>query len=233
MFLSPYFTKQDQSVFISAQQASDFAKKVAGDFNPIHDVGAKRFCVPGDLLFALVLTEYGLSQNMQFKFAGMVGDNVELHVDKSVGDKFSICDTKGKEYLHIERQGEVCKCDVQTAAFIKSYVAFSGLNFIHVLVPMMKQYKVMINPDRPLVIYESMSFHLDSYDFEDISLHLIDQQLLINGKRGDVTLSFELRHNERAIGTGKKTLVLSGLREYDEDKAQQMCQNYESRKVTL
>jgi hypothetical protein len=48
MFLSPYFTKQDQSVFISAQQASDFAKKIAGDFNPIHDVGAKRFCVPGD-----------------------------------------------------------------------------------------------------------------------------------------------------------------------------------------
>ena len=230
MFLSPYFTKQDQSVFISAQQASDFAKKVAEDFNPIHDVGAKRFCVPGDLLFALVLTEYGLSQNMQFKFAGMVGDNVELHLDKSVTSKFSICDTKGKEYLHIERQGEVCKCDVQTAAFIKSYVAFSGLNFIHVLMPMMKQHQVMINPDRPLVIYESMSFHLDHFDFITMSLHLVDQTLAINGKRGDVTLTFELQSEGKVIGSGVKTLVLSGLREYDDEKAQLLCDAYESRK---
>jgi hypothetical protein len=230
MFLSPYFTKQDQSVFISAQQASDFAKKVAEDFNPIHDVGAKRFCVPGDLLFALVLTEYGLSQNMQFKFAGMVGDRVELNVDKNVADKFSLCDTKGKEYLHIERQGGECQCDVQTAAFIKSYVAFSGLNFIHVLVPMMKQYKMMINPDRPLVIYESMSFHLDHFDFSTISLHLIKQDLTIDGKRGDVTLTFELQSQGKVIGSGVKTLVLSGLREFDEEKAQQMCDRYESRK---
>jgi hypothetical protein len=231
MFLSPYFTKQDQSVFISAQQASDFAKKVAEDFNPIHDVGAKRFCVPGDLLFALVLTQYGLSQNMQFKFAGMVGDRVELHVDKNVADKFSICDTKGKEYLHIERQGGVCQCDVQTAAFIRSYVAFSGLNFIHVLVPMMKQYKMMINPDRPLVIYESMSFHLDNFDFSTISLHLIKQDLVIDGKRGDVTLTFELQSQGKVIGSGVKTLVLSGLREYNEEQAQQMCDRYESRKL--
>lgn len=230
MFLSPYFTKQDQSVFISAQQASDFAKKVAEDFNPIHDVGAKRFCVPGDLLFALVLTEYGLSPNMQFKFAGMVGDNVELHLDKNVTDQFSICDTKGKEYLHIERQGDVCKCDVQTAAFIKSYVAFSGLNFIHVLMPMMKQHQVMINPERPLVIYESMSFHLDHFDFSTMSLHLAEQSLVINGKRGDVTLTFELHSEGKVIGSGVKTLVLSGLREYDDEKAQQMCDRYENRK---
>lgn len=54
MFLSPYFLKQNQSISVSAQQASDFAKKIAQDFNPIHDVGAKRFCVPGYLLFALV-----------------------------------------------------------------------------------------------------------------------------------------------------------------------------------
>ncbi|GAA0788004.1 DUF3581 domain-containing protein [Shewanella aestuarii] len=233
MFLSPYYSKQDQSVFISAQQASDFAKRVAEDFNPIHDVGAKRFCVPGDLLFALVLTEYGLSQNMTFKFAGMVGDGIELTLPDAVEDNFTISDVKNKEYMHVSRQGDICQCDTQTAAFIKSYVAFSGLNFIHVLVPMMKQHKMMINPDRPLVIYESMSFHLDHFDFDDINLHLIDQQLLINGKRGDVTLTFELRQNETVIGTGKKTLVLSGLREYEEDKAQQMCQFYESRKVTL
>ncbi|MGM8892055.1 DUF3581 family protein, partial [Psychrobacter sp. 1Y1] len=78
MFLSSYFKKENQSVSITPQQASDFAKIVAQDFNPIHDVAAKRFCVPGDLLFALVLNEYGLSQKMTFNFAGMVGDGVKL-----------------------------------------------------------------------------------------------------------------------------------------------------------
>ncbi|ARD23766.1 MULTISPECIES: DUF3581 domain-containing protein [Shewanella] len=231
MFLSPYYAKQDQSVFISAQQASDFAKLVAEDFNPIHNVGAKRFCVPGDLLFALVLTEFGLSQNMQFKFAGMVGDGVELTLDKQAGEQFSICDTKGKEYLHIERQGDVCQCDTQTAAFIKSYVAFSGLNFIHVLVPMMKEYGMMINPNRPLVIYESMSFQLDTFEFSEMSLELVEQHMEITGKRGDVTLQFALKSEGKVIGSGIKTLVLSGLREYDEEQAKQMCHTYESSKL--
>ncbi|MDO6618019.1 DUF3581 domain-containing protein [Pseudomonadota bacterium] len=231
MFLSPYYAKQDQSVFISALQASNFAKHVAEDFNPIHNVGAKRFCVPGDLLFALVLTEFGLSKKMKFKFAGMVGDGVELILDQQAGEQFSICDNKGKEYLHIEREGALCQCDVQKAAFIKSYVAFSGLNFIHVLVPMMKQYGMMINPARPLVIYESMSFQLDTFDFTDMSLELVEQDMQINGKRGDVTLQFALKSAGKVIGSGIKTLVLSGLREYDELQAQQMCHSYESSKL--
>lgn len=233
MFLSPYYSKQNQDVTITAQQASDFAKQVAEDFNPIHDVGAKRFCVPGDLLFSIVLSEFGLSQNMQFQFAGMVGDGVTLQLPETPDDKFTISDAKGKEYLHVSRQGELCQCDKQAAAFIKSYVAFSGLNFIHVLIPMMKQYGMMINPDRPLVIYESMAFHLDHFDFDTVSLHLIEQQMVVSGKRGDVTLAFELRHQDQLIGTGKKTLVLSGLRPYEEEKAQQMCDYYESRKLVI
>ncbi|NKF49329.1 DUF3581 domain-containing protein [Shewanella sp. WXL01] len=235
MFLSPYYSKQLQQdaskVVISAQQASDFAKNVAGDYNPIHDVGAKRFCVPGDLLFALVLTEHGLSQNMQFNFEGMVGDNVELLLDPSVGDSFNIQDTNGKSYLNVSRSGELCECDTQKAAFIKSYVAFSGLNFIHVLVPLMREHQVMINPARPLVIYESMAFELTDFSFEEMSLELVEQTLKVDGKRGDVTLNFELTSQGRVIGTGVKTLVLSGLRELEEDKVEQMCQAYEGRKA--
>jgi hypothetical protein len=231
MFLSPYFSNNNQKIVISAKQASDFAKHVAQDFNPIHDVGAKRFCVPGDLLFALVLTQYGLSKNMKFKFAGMVGDGVELDINADVGDEFSICDTKGKTYLNIERSGNSSLCDVQTEAFIRSYVAFSGLNFIHVLIPLMKAHQVMINPARPLVIYESMSFHLDTLDFSEMSLHLASQELAIDGKRGDVTLTFELLSEGKIIGTGKKTLVLSGLRELEDVAIQGMCDTYESRKL--
>ncbi|SUI69227.1 Protein of uncharacterised function (DUF3581) [Shewanella putrefaciens] len=231
MFLAPYFSKQNQAISVSAQQASDFAKKVAQDFNPIHDVGAKRFCVPGDLLFALVLTQYGLSQSMKFSFAGMVGDGVELQFPEQVNDSFSICDSREKTYLNVSRQGDVSCCDAQTESFIRQYVAFSGHNFIDILVPLMKQHQVMINPERPLVIYESMSFDLTTLDFIEVTLSLVGQDLKIDGKRGDVTLQFELHSGDTLVGTGIKTLVMSGLRAYDEAFVQQMCATYEGRKI--
>ena len=43
MFLNPYHTQTGSTIRITSQQASDFAKRVAGDFNPIHDAGARRF----------------------------------------------------------------------------------------------------------------------------------------------------------------------------------------------
>ncbi|MFT5789802.1 MAG: hypothetical protein ACI8SJ_001921 [Shewanella sp.] len=232
MFLSSYFKKENQSVSISPAQASDFAKGVAQDFNPIHDVGAKRFCVPGDLLFALVLNEYGLSQKMTFNFAGMVGDGVKLQFPLVVDEDFDVRDDKDKCYLEVHRSGDVRLCEAQIESFIRSYVAFSGLNFMHILVPMMKQHQMMINPARPLVIYESMSFDLTTLDFTEVKLTLVKEDLQIQGKRGDVTLTFELHSGETLVGTGIKTLVMSGLRPYIEDQAKQMCDTYEGRRIS-
>ena len=76
MFLKDFYSIHEGSISIIAEQASMFAKEVAHDFNPLHDVDAKRFCVPGDLLFSMALEKYGLSQNMHFVFAGMVGHDV-------------------------------------------------------------------------------------------------------------------------------------------------------------
>ncbi|RTR40183.1 DUF3581 family protein [Shewanella canadensis] len=233
MFLTPYYKKENQSVSILPSQASDFAKIVAQDFNPIHDEGAKRFCVPGDLLFSLVLGEYGLSQKMSFTFAGMVGDGVKLEFPESVGESFDVHDDKEKHYLSVERQGDVRNCEAQIESFIRSYVAFSGLNFIHVLVPMMKQHQVMINPARPLVIYESMSFDLNTLDFTKVTLSLVEQELIVDGKRGNVTLKFELHSGDTLVGTGVKTLVMSGLRPYEADKVQGMCDTYEGRRTSF
>ncbi|MEO1880948.1 MAG: DUF3581 family protein, partial [Methylococcales bacterium] len=71
--LKEFYSGPDDCVAITAEQGSLFAKEVAGDFNPIHDVDSKRFCVPGDLLFAIVLEKYGLSKTMNFTFTGMLG----------------------------------------------------------------------------------------------------------------------------------------------------------------
>jgi len=231
MFLSPYFNKKNNVISVSQTQASTFAKHVAQDFNPIHDVNAKRFCVPGDLLFALTLMEYGLSQKMAFKFEGMVGDQVPLVFPDHEKQDFDISDEKNKCYLKVHRSGETTRCLTQTEAFIRSYVAFSGLNFIHVLVPMMKAQGVMVNPARPLIIYESMSVDLQTLVFSSVRLSLVKQDLKIDGKRGDVTLNFELHCGEQLIGTGEKTLVLSGLRAIDDVQMQQMCDQYEGFKL--
>ena len=42
MFLDRFHSVQDGHVVISALQASQFAKEIAGDFNPIHDPDARR-----------------------------------------------------------------------------------------------------------------------------------------------------------------------------------------------
>ncbi|WOT05660.1 DUF3581 domain-containing protein [Shewanella youngdeokensis] len=227
MFLNSFFKKANQSISIAPEQASEFAKGIAQDFNPIHNVAAKRFCVPGDLLFSLVLNEYGLSQKMTFDFSGMVGEGVQLQFPIEVAEDFDIRDDNDKCYLTVHRSGDVRHCDVQIESFIRKYVAFSGLNFIHILIPMMKQHQVMINPARPLVIYESMSVDLTTLDFIDVELTLVKQDLQINGKRGDVTLTFELHSGDTLVGTGIKTLVMSGLRPYVAEQAQQMCNTYE------
>ena len=77
MFLEKFYNTNNDKVTFSRQQASNFAKQIADDFNPLHDIDAKRFCVPGDLLFSLTLARAGLHQEMTFTFSGMVTDGID------------------------------------------------------------------------------------------------------------------------------------------------------------
>lgn len=230
-FLNGFHTVSDNTVSISAAQASHFAKSIADDFNPLHDEDAKRFCVPGDLLFSLVLSKFGLSQSMSFSFAGMVGADTRLVFDcENNAEALSISDVAGKHYLDVERGGAVLKQQAVIDSFIREYVAFSGKNFPHILVPLMRDHNVMINPARPLVIYESMSFDLQQLDFVDPVLSLSEAKLAVNGKRGDVSLHFTIEADGKIVGKGLKTLVLSGLRAFEESQMQGICDYYAERK---
>ena len=90
MFLNKFYDTHKGNITIAAEQASMFAKEVAHDFNPLHDVDAKRFCIPGDLLFSLALKKYGLSQNMHFIFSGMVGHGIPLNFPDTDEDQIDI-----------------------------------------------------------------------------------------------------------------------------------------------
>ena len=94
----------------------------------------------------------------------------------------------------------------------------------------MAEQKVMINPDRPLVIYEGMSLQLDHLSFRNPQLELSESSLKVSGKRGDAELYFNIMDDGRSIGSGSKKLVLSSLREYEETVMQAMCEKYRSLK---
>lgn len=215
MFLDEFHTPAGDRVTISAEQASRFAKGVAGDYNPIHNPDARRFCVPGDLLFALVLGRFGLSQRMDFRFLSMVGDGTPLCFQEQDDGKIRVCDEGGKCYLEVERSGEVTRDEAVVEAFTRCYVAFSGKNFPHYLKPLMEAQGVMFNPRRPLVIYDSMGFSLERLEDLTPALELSNSSLEVNGKRGDCLLEFRILSGGEPIGIGSKKLVVSGLCDYD------------------
>jgi hypothetical protein len=226
MFLQQFYSADGPVLSISAEQGSSFAKTISNDFNPIHDMDSKRFCVPGDLLFSLVLERYGLSQQMRFDFSGMVSADTPLVMPESPENQFEIADARGKTYLKVSRSGDQLQDLGVLESLIKNYVFFSGQNFPHILVPLMAEKNVMINPQRPLVIYESMSLQLQTLELKQPSVELAGTSLEVDGKRGNAEFKFNLMDNSKIVGSGVKTLILSGLREYQQEAIDLMVATY-------
>ena len=210
-----FYTQSGDEVTISAEQASRFAKGVAGDYNPIHNPDARRFCVPGDLLFALVLERFGLSQHMEFRFLSMVGANTPLTFSQAASGDIQVTDASGKCYLDVRRSGNTTFDSNAVDAFTRCYVAFSGKNFPHYLKPLMEAHGVMFNPKRPLVIYDSMGFTLERLDGLTPDLALSRSSLEVQGKRADALLDFSIESGGKLFGVGSKKLVVSGICDYD------------------
>ena len=231
MNLEAFYQDNHQSISISAEMASRFAKEVADDFNPIHDTDAKRFCVPGDLLFALILKKYGLSQEMKFTFEGMLNADRPVVFDANESHQINVLDeAQNKAYLCVKRNGSTAPFNDAVAELLKGYVAFSGHNFPHILVPLMEQHGVMINPARPLIMYESMSLSLTNLNLKQPTLSLGESSLKVDGKRGDALLSFEIHDQGNHIGHGVKKMILSGLRPYCGEEMKRIVAGYTERK---
>ncbi len=231
MFLDAFYNIAEGRVRIAAADASRFAKEIAGDFNPIHDPDSRRFCVPGDLLCALVLRHYGLAREMTFRFRGMVGDGVTLCLPEEAGEAFTVTDDRDRAYLDVERAGPVTLDAGVIEPFIRSYAAFSGKNFPHILQPLLAEHGVMFNPDRPLVMYDSMGFALDGFADGEVTAELAGAELEVATKRADALLHFDIRAAGERIGSGSKRLVISGLRAYDDERMQRIIAEYEARRA--
>lgn len=231
MQLDNYFSQKDGQLVFSRKQASHFAKLVAGDFNPIHDEDSKRFCVPGDLLFSVLLAKAGISQKMRVSFAGMISDNLPLTIHEDANGYLDVIDSNNKCYLTMQREGEN-RIDKELAAVVaENYVKFSGMNFPHIMVPLMEKSGMMINPDRPLVMYESMELNFEHLHFTNPTVELTDSQMEVSGKRGSVVLAFAFKENGDVIGEGKKKMVCSGLREYQTAAVSALVDKFNRRKA--
>ncbi len=226
MTRSNYYSLDGEHLRFDKQRSSAFAKQVAGDFNPIHNPDAKRFCVPGDLLFTAFLHHYGVYQSMQFEFSGMVGEDTALVLPDITDNTVSLCDAQGKNYMDVSVAGS----STQQATFIDKlalrYVQFSGRTFPDILVELMHRGNVMINPERPLVIYKSMYIALDSFLGDAISLELVDAHMQVDGKKGDALLQFSINADGVPIGRGEKRMLLSGLRPYQQARIDTIVSAY-------
>jgi hypothetical protein len=167
---------------------------------------------------------------MQFTFSGMVGDGVPLHFNEVSDGNLQIVNAAGKEFLRAEFEGEPNTNADVVSDLVKSYVQFSGHNFPHVLEPLMAKHEVMINLERPLVIYESMSLDLERADVHDVRVEQTGAEMVVDGKRGNVRLLFRFMEGEREVGVGEKRMVLSGLRPYDPEGMRAIVERYDQRK---
>lgn len=217
-------------IVFSRQNGSDFAKNIANDFNPLHDVDAKRFTVPGDLLFAVLLQQAGLYQHLELNFLAMVAEDKPLLFPTAANQ--AIVDSEGKEYVSVASSGMHQPFDAGVEKLIGAYVAYSGKAFPHILVPLMQSINTMINPARPMVMYESMRIDLDTVVLNNPELQTNTERTSIasNGKRGEVVLAFDIVDAGVVVGRGEKHMLLSGLRDYDDVEMNAVIDNYEQRK---
>jgi hypothetical protein len=168
---------------------------------------------------------------MTFDFSGMVNDNITLMFPGNIDESFDIKDDAGKSYLSVKAEGSKTDNVQLINALTRAYVDFSGHTFPGILVKLMAENNVMINPVRPMVMYQSMSIDLFTLGVENISLDLAETSLSIDGKRGDAWLEFNLLSDGKLVGKGKKHMLLSGLREYQQESIDAMVLQYTQSKA--
>ncbi len=229
MKLEDYYNEQDGKLIFTRQQASDFAKRIAGDFNPIHDTDASRFCVPGDLLLSILLAKTGISEQIEIQFNGMISANTPLSI-VDTGDSVTVIDDNQKLYLTMTRHGQTRHDKALATEIAEHYVQFSGKNFPHIMVPLMREQQMMINTERPLVMYEKMSLAFDDLSINSADVALSDSVMHVSGKRGKVDLAFDFIVDGQRVGNGCKTMVASGLRPYCEEAIQNLVDRFNARK---
>lgn len=232
MHLKEYYSEHNGSFSFSQLQASNFAKFVANDYNNIHDVNSRRFCVPGDLLFALSLTKFGLYPNMKIEFKDMVKNDISLQFTRIDDEKTAITGEEEQEFMTLTASGEPVTEPALITKVIQDYVRFSGENFPTLLVPLLKEKALMLSPTRALAMYKNMSINLHTRELSNPTIAFAGSDIELQGKRATVILKFNFIENDQIVGTGQKEMILSGLVPYQQEVVDGVIRDYEALKTS-
>ncbi|MGF1756004.1 DUF3581 domain-containing protein, partial [Vibrio makurazakiensis] len=161
---------------------------------------------------------------------GMVNDGVALNVENKCDKESALVDANGKEYLHMTCEGERSHNQEFIEHVVTNYVQFSGMNFPHIMVPLMEEQQMMINCQRPLVIYESMEVEFSRLDLSHPEVSFSGATFDVEGKRGTVTLNFDFKEDGEVVGKGIKRMVASGLKPYSQEAVDDLVNRFNERK---
>ena len=231
MFLKPFYTQQGSCFSFSQQQASAFAKHIANDYNKIHDVDNQHFCVPGDLLFAVSLATFGLSEQISIDFTGKVKNDVDLQFTPFADNKCAIVNTAEQALMQLEMQGDNAHDEEIVTKLIKEYVHFSGKNFPNVMVPLMQEHQLMFNPSKALIMYRRMQINMTRVNLNNICLCYDDAVIEVRGKRATIIFKFNFYDGDELVGTGHKEMLVSGLLPYEESAMDDVIAAYHAIKA--
>jgi len=227
--LAPFHALNGGQVCISAAQGSRFAKHIAGDHNPLHDEDSSRFCVPGDLLFALIVQRCGMARVMRLQFRGMLRGDTPLIFPDAPSEQSAVTDTNGREYVITRCDEPLTTPPAALRGMIEQYVACSGQTFPGLLQPLLRDQGVMFNPERPLVVYDSMGIQLEAPLTVPPAVRLRHSELTVNGKRGEVDYQYDILQADQIIGECWKKMLISGLRPYEHAAMASMIDRYRQR----
>jgi len=217
--------------WVTADQGSRFAKEIAGDHNPLHDPDSPRFCVPGDLLFALIVRRYGLARHFALTFRGMLRADTRLTFPSQPAPAFIIADENGRDTVAVNHDQPVPSDPAAQLALIEAYVACSGETFPDRLGPLLAEAGVMFNPQRPFLVYDSMALEIERAPGTDVQVTPLDASLTVNGKRAAVQFDYRISDADGALGEASKRMVVSGLRAYDADAMAAVIAAYQARRA--
>lgn len=232
MHLKEYYSEHNGSFSFSQLQASNFAKLIANDYNNIHDVNSRRFCVPGDLLFALSLTKFGLYPNMKIEFKDMVKNDTSLQFTRVDDENTAITGEEEQEFMTLASSGEPVTEPTLITKIIQDYVRFSGENFPTLLVPLLKEKALMLSPTRALAMYKNMSINLHTQALNNPTIAFAGSDIEVQGKRATVILKFNFIEDAQIVGTGQKEMILSGLIPYQQEVVDGVIRDYEALKTS-
>lgn len=214
MDISEYYDCIDGEIHFNDLKASQFAKNVSNDQNPIHDHDNKNYCIPGDLIFSMCADVLGLGSETDLYLHHPIGKNSSILIKEAKDGFYLGRDQSGIKIFTYRKNGETTDiCD--TGNFLNCFARVTETLFEDAIHPQLKQKGLMINPSSPSVVLTSISIR-KSENSKPVHKIKPDESVATgNVKRAKVTAKYTMNDlYDNSIGEARKTLFISGLREY-------------------